>query len=154
MIDQSDFSALRDIKTLVDVVYALCLPQAFQKLETKRYNERYPWESEEAPERKNEPESLKRRREFAAGIDGKTLDAMAEALLAAIVDFTPGPRRAALTELLDKQRELEALAVEMTKEETLKNLELAPDLMRRRLEIASEEAKAELQKAASPTAGK
>ena len=90
----------------------------------------------ELPSLKNESLAQKRRRWWAERIDGQALDSLADALMAAILDFTPARRRAAVEKIHEKEMEVERLAFQMASEKAEKLTEEAPDVIEKELEKA------------------
>jgi len=127
-----------DVKTLVDTVFFLCLPQIKEHFDLQEYDRESEWEYELHPDRKKESAVIKASRWFGAQVDGDVLMTMKEAFYEAAVNFIPNEnRRQAMRLIIEKEKEMERMETELQ----LKTVETlygqAADRMRERYNAAA-----------------
>jgi hypothetical protein len=102
-----------DIKTMVDVMFYLCLDQIKEHFDVQKYDTENQKTYEFQPELATETTLVKASRWFGSIINGNTLYEMIESFKDAVVNFTPDEnRRKALRAILDKERETQKLESE------------------------------------------
>jgi hypothetical protein len=102
-----------DIRTMVDVMFYLCLDQIKEHFDIQKYDAENQKTYEFQPELATETTLVKASRWFGSIIDGNTLFEIIESFKDAVVNFTPDEnRRNALRAILMKERETQKLEAE------------------------------------------
>lgn len=115
--EKGNFEVLKNIKTITEVVFVLCLPQIMSEFDAEAYDRENANVYELLPARKTAQKTQKASWWFSSGLTGSVLEEMTEALLQALVNFTSNPgRREAIRKVLEKEKELEKIAFEQSVE--------------------------------------
>lgn len=135
IIDRADFSSLKkDIRTMIDVVFVLLLDQIAAEFDLAKYDADMEATYELLPAWRDDSKSQKMQRWFAARINSQVLSDMTDALLDAIIFFTPGQtRRDALKAIYDKEMEVERETDAAWLEESKTTLDKAVPIARRKM---------------------
>jgi hypothetical protein len=107
-------SIYQDMETLVNVVFVLCLDQIKENFDLKKYDEQNAKSYQLQPELGEEPPITKASRWFGNTINGDVMIEIIEALLEAVINFTPSEsRRQAMRTILAREKEMEKIESEM-----------------------------------------
>jgi hypothetical protein len=106
-------SIYKDIETLINVVFVLCLDQIKEHFDLKKYDENNQKTYEFIPELKDEPAITKASRWFGNTINGDSVIEIIDAFIEAVINFTPSEsRRNAMRMILAKEKEIEKLEMD------------------------------------------
>jgi hypothetical protein len=101
---------IRDIELLVNVVFVLCYQQVKELFDVTEYDKNNAEMYELIPEWKTESAMTKASRWFGQRLNGETLITLIEAFQEGLIDFFPNEsRKAALRQIIAKQKELERI---------------------------------------------
>ena len=107
------FDALKNLETLSKVVFVLCMSDFLSDFCEDDYDEANADLYEMLPERKLERRAQKAFRDFSRGLTGDVIEKMTEALMQAVVNFTPSQaRKSAIQTVVAKEREIDDLICE------------------------------------------
>ena len=124
MTESGDFSPIKDLKTLTKVAFFILLDDILTVFDLYKYDVDNEALYELFPDLKSETRIQKAARYFSSLLDGPSLEALNEALMEEIVNFTLNPlRQKAMREILAKEKELEAMMVEKASQKILSKLD-------------------------------
>lgn len=124
MTESGDFSPIKDLKTLTKVGFFILLEDILAVFDLQNFDAENEALYEFFPELKIETKIQKAARFFSSLLDGPSLEALNEALMEEIVNFTLNPlRQQAMREILAKEKELEAMTVQKACQKILSKLD-------------------------------